>query len=113
MDSPGPLQRPSFTLSLVDREGTVQYQSAAVEALLGFKPEEMAGSAWFSFVHAEDAGSVRDQFRRLVRGRGERARWVLRFREAEGGWRPVEVRAKNLLEDPDVQGVLLSLRAVG
>lgn len=108
-----PLQRPSFTLTLVDREGTVQYQSSAVETLLGFKPEEMAGSAWFSFVHTEEAGSVRDQFRELIRQNGEQARWVLRFREAEGGWRPVEVRAKNLLEDPDVQGVLLSLRAVG
>ena len=107
------LRRPSYTLSLVDQQGNVQYQSSAVEDLLGYKPEDMAGSAWFSFVHAEDASPVQDQFDEMVsRGSGQ-ARWVLRFRAARGGWQPVEVRARNLLADPDVRGVLLSLRAVG
>lgn len=107
-----PLQ-PSYTLSLVDQDGTVQYQSSAVEALLGYKPSDLAGAAWFSFVHKEDAQPVQNQFSDLVdRGKGQ-ARWVLRFRAAEGRWQPVEVRARNLLADPHVQGVLLSLRAVG
>lgn len=107
------LHRPSYTLSLVDQEGNVQYQSSAVEALLGYKPDEMAGSAWLSFVHREDAPPVRTQFEEMVSGGGEQARWILRFRAARGGWQPVEVRARNLLADPDVRGVLLSLRAVG
>lgn len=107
------LHRPSYTLSLVDQQGNVQYQSSAVEALLGYKPEEMAGSAWFSFVHTEDAPPVQSQFDDMVSRGGEQARWILRFRAAAGGWQPVEVRARNLLADPDVRGVLLSLRAVG
>ena len=106
-------QRPSYTLSLVDEEGRVQYQSSAVEALLGYKPNDMAGSAWFSFVHNEDAQPVQDQFAEMIDHGDEQARWVLRFRAAEGGWQPVEVRARNLLADPDVRGILLSLRAVG
>lgn len=106
-------QRPSYTLSLVDKEGRVQYQSSAVEALLGYKPDDMAGTAWFSFVHTEDAQPVQNQFAAMVDQGAEQARWVLRFRAAEGGWQPVEVRARNLLADPDVRGILLSLRAVG
>ena len=106
------LHRPSFTLSLVDRDGTVQYQSGAIEALLGYRPDEMAGSAWFNYVHAEDERPVRSQFAKMVQRGDGQARWVLRFRAAEGGWRPIEVRAHNLLEDPDVGSVLLSLRAV-
>ncbi len=105
--------QPSYTLSLVDRDGTVQYQSSAVEALLGYKPADLAGAAWFSFVHKEDAPPVQTQFADLVDRGGEQARWVLRFRAAEGGWQPVEVYARNLLTDPDVRGILLSLRAVG
>ena len=31
------LQRPSYSLSLVDDRGNVQYQSSAIEALLGYK----------------------------------------------------------------------------
>jgi PAS domain S-box-containing protein len=107
------LHHPSYTLSLVDQKGNVQYQSSAVEALLGYKPEEMAGSAWFSFVHTEDAQPVQSQFDEMVNRGGEQARWILRFRAARGGWQPVEVRARNLLADPDVRGILLSLRAVG
>lgn len=105
-------QRPSYTLSLVDQEGKVQYQSAAVEALLGYRPDEIAGAAWFSFVHNDDAKPVQSQFARMVSSGDEQARWVLRFRAAEGGWTPVEVRARNLLADPDVRGILLSLRAM-
>ena len=112
MSTHTPTQQPSYTLSLVDKEGRVQYQSSAVEALLGYKPDDMAGSAWFSFVHNEDAEPVESQFADMVDGGNEQARWVLRFRAAEGGWQPVEVRARNLLADPDVRGVLLSLRAV-
>jgi PAS domain S-box-containing protein len=107
------LHRPSYTLSLVDGDGNVQYQSSAVEALLGYKPDEMAGSAWFSFVHGDDALPVQTQFQEMVQHGGEHARWILRFRAAQGEWQPVEVCARNLLADPDVRGVLLSLRAVG
>lgn len=107
------LQRPSYTLSLVDAEGHVQYQSSAVEKLLGYKPDEMAGSTWFSYVHRDDASPVQSQFNEMVSRGGEHARWLLRFRAARGTWQPVEVRARNLLADPDVRGVLLSLRAVG
>lgn len=112
MKASSQLQRPSYTLSLVDREGRVQYQSSAVEALLGYKPDDMAGSAWFSFVHNEDALPVQSQFAEMIDQGDEQARWVLRFRAAEGGWQPVEVRARNLLSDPDVRGILLSLRAM-
>lgn len=107
------LQRPSYTLSLVDQQGNVQYQSCAIEALLGYKPEEMAGMAWFSFVHTEDALPVQNQFDDMVSRGSEQARWILRFRAARGDWQPIEVRARNLLADPDVRGILLSLRAVG
>ncbi len=106
-------QRPSYTLSLVDREGRVHYQSATIEALLGYKPDDVAGVAWFSFVHHEDAQPVRSEFAELVDEGGAQARWMLRFRAAQGGWQPVEVCARNLLTDPDVRGVLLSLRAIG
>lgn len=104
---------PSYTLSLVDRDGTVQYQSSAIESLLGYKADDMAGSAWFSFVHKEDAQPVQHEFDDLVNQGGGQARWMLRFRAAEGGWQPVEVCARNLLTDPDVGGVLLSLRTIG
>jgi PAS domain S-box-containing protein len=104
--------RSAFTLALVDGDGLVRYQSSAIQSLLGYRPEDIAGNAWFSFLHADDAGAVRNQFQELIHGGGQQARWVIRFRAASGGWQAVEVRARNLLEDPDVEGVLLSLRAM-
>jgi len=102
----------AFPLSLVDQDGTVRYQSAAIERLLGYKPEDLSGAAWFSLLHDDDAAPVRTQFSEMVSRGGDQARWVLRFRAAGGQWCPVEVRARNLLADPDVGGVLLTLRAV-
>jgi len=102
--------RTAFTLSLVDRDGTVRYQSSSIRRLLGYGPEDVAGNAWFSFLHADDATAVRAQFSDMVEREWHQARWVIRFRAAAGGWRPLEVRARNLLADPDVGGVLLSFR---
>ncbi|MEM1042666.1 MAG: PAS domain-containing protein [Bacteroidota bacterium] len=99
---------PSYTLSLVDCHGTVQYQSAAIEPLLGHRPDEVAGAAGLLFVHAEDIRPVRKAFDELVRQEGGQ----VRFRAAEGAWQSVEVQAHNLLADPDARGMLLSLRAL-
>lgn len=104
--------RDAFTLSLVDAKGAITYQSSAVQALLGYDAQAMSGSTWFTLLREEDAERVRDQFDSLVSRGVDGARWIVRFRSANGGSLPVEVRARNLLSDPEVGGVLLSFRAM-
>jgi PAS domain S-box-containing protein len=100
----------AFTLSLVDGLGHVRYQSSGWQTLLGYRPEQVEGSDWFSFLHADDAAAVREQFRALVAAGAASGRWIVRFIAAGGRSLPLEVRARNLLADPDVGGILLSLR---
>jgi HTH-type transcriptional regulator, bacterioopsin transcriptional activator and related proteins len=102
----------AFTLSLVDGLGHVRYQSSGWQSMLGYRPDQVDGCDWFSFLHADDAAAVREQFQALVDAGAESGRWIVRFRAAGGGSLPLEVRARNLLSDPDVRGILLSLRQV-
>jgi len=115
ISAPAPSRAPlrdAFTLSLVESDGTVRYQSSAIEGLLGYEPDQLAGTAWFQLLREEDAPRVREQFAALIAKGADSGRWIVRLRSATGSWQPIEVRARNLVSDPEVNGVLLSLRAL-
>lgn len=41
-------------VAVLDADGTVRYVSPAVEAMLGYTPEEVTGTRVFHYVHPED-----------------------------------------------------------
>ncbi len=86
----------SDVVSVLDADGTIRYQSPAVERLLGHSPEEMIGKNSFDFVHPEDAQAVAKAFTEVLKS-GEQARVEYRFRHADGSWRYLESAATDLL----------------
>ena len=105
-------RRPAYTLTLLDEEGIVRYQSPSVEQILGYRPDELLGGRWFERIHEQDRAPLLTHFSAFVESGDERARWLVRFRNSSGTFCPLEARARNLLDDPDVGGVLLTIRLV-
>lgn len=105
-------RRPAYTLTLLDEEGIVRYQSPSVEQILGYRPDELLGDRWFERIHEQDRAPLQNHFSAFVKSGDERARWLVRFRNSSGAFCPLEARARNLLSDPDVGGVLLTIRLV-
>ncbi|HEY3215543.1 MAG TPA: PAS domain S-box protein [Candidatus Eisenbacteria bacterium] len=79
-----------ITLSTVD--GTILFQSASVERILGHRPEQVIGRNWAEFVHPEDAPALRQAIRDVVGGSGFASSEV-RVRHRDGSWRVLEVRS--------------------
>ncbi len=98
-------------ISVLDRDLRVRWQSPSVTRLLGFDPERALGRRAIELVHPED----RPEIERLLATTSHRSAAVtlsIRSRHANGDWRHLEVIADNRLDDPTVQGIVLSMRDV-
>lgn len=100
------------TITILDRDGTITYESPAVERVLGYVPEEMVGESVFDYVHPDDLPAVKDLFRRSAGVAGVTESLELRFRHQDGSWRTLEAVGNNLLDDPAVGGVVVNARDV-
>lgn len=85
------LEGTSELVALLTLDGTILYSSPAVERLLGFEPEEMAGRSAFDVIHPEDRDEVSGVLSGLVAaGEGAESRVTYRLRHREGAYLWVE-----------------------
>ncbi|MFW5950487.1 MAG: EAL and GGDEF domain-containing protein [Gemmatimonadota bacterium] len=100
------------TITIMDRIGTITYESPAVERVLGYVPEEVVGTSVFDYVHPDDRTGLKELFRRTDGRPGVTPTLELRLRHRDGSWRTLEAVANNLLDDPAVGGVVVNARDV-
>jgi diguanylate cyclase (GGDEF)-like protein/PAS domain S-box-containing protein len=98
-------------LVVIDGSGMIRYVSPGLVTLLGVG-DDLLGRDALDLVHPEDAPAVRGALATvLAREEGD---LTLEFRaeHVDGTWRWLEARATNLLAEPSVHGIALSLRDV-
>ena len=100
------------TITILDADGTIRYESTSVERVLGHSPADMLGRSVFDFIHPADRPRVQEVFRQAVQEPAKTAALELRFRDSEGEWRTLEAVGKNLLHDPVVGGVVVNARDI-
>lgn len=84
------LENASDIISDLAPNGTILYQSPAMERLLGHPAKEMVGLNAFDFVHPEDLPATATAFQRLLLEVGVAQRVEFRFRHQDGSWRSME-----------------------
>jgi diguanylate cyclase (GGDEF)-like protein/PAS domain S-box-containing protein len=106
------VQNASDIITVVDLEGRIRYQSPSVERILGYDPEVVNGQPILEIVHPDDReASIAFFLEALKTGEvTSPVRW--RVLHADGAWRYVETIYKNLANDPNVGGMLLTTRDV-
>ena len=97
--------------------GTVTYQSPAAETKWGYPAAELLGEPIITLVHPDDQATLRDLWQQLREvspedGQDATRTTELRLRDGAGTWRQVEFIATNLLQDPAVQGVVVTVRDI-
>jgi PAS domain S-box-containing protein len=83
-----------------------------VRDVLGYEPEERIGSDGFALVHPDDVAFAKQQLAEGIAQPGVRRRFELRMRHKNGDWRSVELSGCNLLDAPNVGGLVLNYRDV-
>jgi diguanylate cyclase (GGDEF)-like protein/PAS domain S-box-containing protein len=106
------LQHSSDILTILEADATIRYESPSIGRVLGYKPDELIGKSAFNYVHPEDLEQVRAAFAEVVADRGATCRVEYRFRHADGSWRRLEGVGNNLLDDPNVRGLIVTSRDI-
>jgi len=92
-----------------DANGVHSYSNGAVEAILGWRPEELVGASSLELMHEEDRRAVE---RLLPAAVAEKRGWsdlLIRWRHRDGSWRYLESNAVPILSP---SGELLGFRGV-
>ena len=92
--------------------GAVTYQNPAVKEVLGYKPSEIDDIVPFNSVHPDDWQAIREEFYDAVMDPDYVPRIEYRLKDADGEWRTVESRGRNMLDDPLVNGFVVATRDI-
>jgi PAS domain S-box-containing protein len=99
-------------VTISDREGRILYANPATERVSGFAPEVFASLDPFERIHPEDRPRCEEAFGELLRNPGLSLRIEHRVRHKDGSWRWVEGTFASLFDDPEVGGLLATVRDV-
>ncbi len=102
----------SDMVTVSDRDGKITYASPATERMSGFTPEEFMARAPFDIMHPEDRPRYREALEKLSDSPGMSLDLEHRMRHKDGTWRWVEGTFKSLLDDPEVGGLVATVRDI-
>ena len=105
-------ERSSDILSIVDADASIRYVSPSFETVLGHKISEMIGTPGLDLVHPDDLPVAMTVLAELVEGNAEFRSVELRVRDAHGGYRSMDVRVRNMLNDPVIHGLAIDGRDI-
>ncbi len=106
------VQRASDLTIVTDDRGVVTYVSPAVEALVGYRPEDFLELPLLVHVEPAERADVATAITLLTERPGLVRTIELRLRTHDGRTRSVEAVCQNLLDDPDVHGLVWNGRDV-
>src|SRR5919107_802528 len=106
------VQYSSDIITILDTEGTVHYVSPAVERVTGYRPEEQVGTNAFGSIHPDDREQALNTFAEVLKRPGLHPPLEFRVPHKDGSWRYLEHVVNNLLDDPAVNGVVITSRNI-
>lgn len=88
---------------ILDRSGTIQYISPAMEPLSGYRPDEIVGRNFAEFIDPADLPALAASFARTLAGQTEPSEFRVRTRD--GGTRWVRSHSRPFKDGAEVVGV--------
>jgi PAS domain S-box-containing protein len=106
------VQNASDVVLICTAEGTVTYQSPTAETNWGYAAGGLLRKSLLAVVHPDDQPAFRELLVQLRALPGSTHSTELRIRDADDDWRHVELILTNLLDDPDVAGMVATARDI-
>jgi diguanylate cyclase (GGDEF)-like protein/PAS domain S-box-containing protein len=108
------VQSSSDLITVIDRDGVIQYASPAIEQFSGRPASEVLGTSILQMVATEDQYGLHGLFSGVAERPGYTASAELHLRSPSesAGQRSIQVVCTNRLNDPDVNGLVLNVRDI-
>jgi PAS domain S-box-containing protein len=105
------IENASDLVSIIGPDGTIRYESEAVERMFGYTAEEGLGTSAWDRVHPDDHAAVARALGEVIANPRCTGSAEFRHRGKDGAWRFVEAVGKTLTEDPE-DGIVINVRDV-
>jgi PAS domain S-box-containing protein/putative nucleotidyltransferase with HDIG domain len=104
----------SFDMIIItDESGMIKYCSPSIERYAGYKPEEVIGKSGFMFIHPEELERAsRDFGEAVLMKENPPPTNAFRIIHQDGTERYFYGIGKNLLDNPDVAGIVMNIRDI-
>ncbi|HEV7782866.1 MAG TPA: chemotaxis protein CheB [Chitinophagaceae bacterium] len=108
------VQNASDIITVFDQDGTIKYESPAIEAALGYTPEERVGRniTMDPIVHPDDSKTKIDLLKRSIEHPLENISGEFRLRHKDGSYRTFDAIFRNLLENKKINGIIANYRDI-
>lgn len=102
----------SDAILLLDKEGTIKYQSLSASRILGYSPEDVIGKFIFEFIHPDDMETGMDYFKQVLFKPGVPIQNSYRIRNKAEEFIWVEGSITSFLHDPNIRSVIINYRDI-
>jgi diguanylate cyclase (GGDEF)-like protein/PAS domain S-box-containing protein len=107
------VQNSSDLIIVVDADSTIRYVSPSVERVLGYVSGELEGTKLTALIHPEDKTQILQLLTSADRDDGAQSEAIeFRLHHRDDRWLEVETLRTNLLQDPNVRGIVLNTRDI-
>ena len=107
------VQNASDIITVIDQNAQVLYESPSIMTILGYTPEDLTGRNALEFIPEEEHLQISTAISDLIKGGlGASARLISYFRAADGELHCLDAQATNLLDDPNVRGIVVNSRDI-
>jgi len=101
------LANTSDVVTVLDAKGIITYHSPAIKNMLGADPGDSIGLHAADIVHRDDREQVARSIQSSTEKPGSHGISIFRLPHSNGTWRWIEADVRNLLDDPNINGVLV------
>lgn len=105
-------ERSTDVLAIVSATGVVQYVSPSFETVLGHKIEDMLEKRGLDLVHPDDVARTQEMLADLAERNADWRSIEVRVRDVSGEYHYMDVRARNMLNDPIIRGIAIDCRDI-
>ncbi|MGH2826854.1 MAG: putative bifunctional diguanylate cyclase/phosphodiesterase [Actinomycetota bacterium] len=107
------VQHSSDVITVIEPDTTIRYQSPSIEHVLGYAPDQLVGTKLSDLWHPDERDLVTDLHNDFIlRPANTSARIEYRLRHADGSYRFFDNVRTNLLDNPEVRGIVVNTRDV-
>jgi len=105
------IEHASDLVSIIGPDGTIRYESEAIERMYGYTVQEGLGTSAWTRVHPDDHARVAVALAGVAANPGMTGSAEFRYRAKGGEWRFVEAVGKTLTGDPE-DGIVINTRDI-
>ena len=106
------VQNASDVILIARPDTTITYQTPSASRILGYPDGSLEGRRFTALLHPDDVEQALAGYTGVASRAGTSISAKWRIRHSDGSWLHVEVTTTNLLSEPTLEGIVLTLRDV-